>query len=147
MGQEIEKIKFSEEDFSSFRSILVNETATLKHWLENDILCNDRLVGGFEIESWILNSSLLPAASNKEFLELFDNPLVVPELALFNLEFNNVPCILEDSFFSKNHKDIEYLWSNAQTTAKKLKDPSSLLMIGTLPTLSISDLNEIQCLI
>ena len=142
MGQEIENTKFSEKDFSSFRSILVNETATLEHWLKNNILSNDSLVGGFEIESWILNSSLLPAASNKEFLELFDNPLAVPELALFNLEFNNIPCLLENSFFSKNHRDIEYLWTNAQTTAKKLRDPSSLLMIGTLPTLSLSDLNE-----
>lgn len=142
MGQEIENIKFSEKDFTLFTSALIKETAILEDWLKNNKLCNDKLVGGFEIESWILDSSLLPASSNKEFLERFNNALVVPELALFNLEFNNIPHILEKSFLSKVQAEIESIWSNAQKTAQQLSDPSSLLMIGTLPTLRLSDLNE-----
>lgn len=142
MGQEIENTKFSEKDFALFQSALISETATLEDWLKNDKLSNDNLVGGFEIESWILDSSLLPASYNKEFLQRFDNPLVVPELALFNLEFNNTPHRLEKTFLSKIHSEIETLWNSAQKTATTLDKPASLLMIGTLPTLRLSDLNE-----
>jgi hypothetical protein len=142
MGQEINTITFTEKDFSSFNSALIHETEILEDWLKNDKFCNDKFMGGFEIESWILDSSLRPAPVNKEFLEKFKNPLVVPELALFNLEFNNIPHLLEKNFLSIIHSEINTLWLQAQLTAKQLQNPSSLLLIGTLPTLSISDLNE-----
>lgn len=142
MGQEIANTKFSKQDFELFQSALEKETATLGRWLSANKLCNDKLVGGFEIESWILNSSLLPASVNNEFLTRFDNPLVVPELAVFNIEFNNIPRTLDGSFFSQLHNNTEKLWISAHKTAMQLSEPSTLLLIGTLPTLKLSDLNE-----
>ena len=142
MGQEIEKTKFSKKDFDTFQSFLNQETEKLIEWFEDGVFANDQLVGGFEIESWLIDSTFRPAPVNKEFLEQFNNSLASPELARFNLEFNNTPRNLTDSAFSEFHNDIEKTWISAQNIAKNLTPPSSLLLIGTLPTLQLSDLNE-----
>lgn len=142
MGQEITNTKFTDQDFSVFRTTLEQETRVLKDWLDQDILCNDGLVGGFEVESWILDSSFLPAPYNSEFIECFNSPLAVPELARFNLEFNNTPQRLEHSVFTKFYNELKQTWENAKEIANRLTFPSSLLLIGTLPTLRLADLNE-----
>ncbi len=141
MGQEIEKTFFAKKDFEQFQSYLEDETNKLIAWFEQGVLANNKLVGGFEIESWLLSRSLAPAPVNKEFLERFNNPLASPELARFNLEFNNVPRNLTTSVFSDFYEEMLTTWSNAENVAKKLNDPTSLLMIGTLPTLKLADLN------
>ena len=142
MGQEIEKTCFSKEDFETFQSYLEQETNQLIEWFDQDILANDGLVGGFEIESWLLSNSLEPAPVNKEFLEQFNNPLATPELANFNLEFNNLPRNLTTTAFTDFYEELSSTWNHAEAIAKNLSDPASLLMIGTLPTLKFSDLNE-----
>ena len=86
MGQEIKNTTFSKNDFRIFRSCLKQETKTLSDWFQQGILSNDRLVGGFEIESWILDHAFKPAPVNKEFLKCFNSPLASPELASFSLE-------------------------------------------------------------
>ena len=103
MGQEITNTSFSKKDFRIFRSYLKQETKILNEWFEQGVLSNDGLVGGFEIESWILDQALSPAPVNKEFLEHFNNPLATLELATFNLEFNNLPRDLKNAVFSNFH--------------------------------------------
>ena len=142
MGQEITSTNFTEHDFSFFRSTLEHETRVLSTWLNQDSLCNDGLVGGFEVESWILDTSFLPAPFNSEFIEKFNSPLAVPELARFNLEFNNTPLPLENSVFTKFYNELMQTWENAKDIANRLTHPSTLLLIGTLPTLRLTDLNE-----
>ncbi len=142
MGQEITSTSFSKKDFKNFRAYLKQETIKLHEWFEQDILAKDGLVGGFEIESWLLDPSLRPAPVNKEFLEHFNSTLASPELARFNLEFNNIPRNLTNSVFSSFHTELENTWKHAQAVAKNLSAPSSLLLIGTLPTLRLADLNE-----
>ena len=142
MGQEITNTFFSKKDFRKFRSYLKQETLKLHEWFEQDILAKDGLVGGFEIESWLVDPSLRPAPVNKEFLEQFNNPLASPELAQFNLEFNNIPRNLTNSALSSFQAELENTWKHAQAVTKNLSAPSSLLLIGTLPTLRLSDLNE-----
>ena len=142
MGQEIENKVFTKDDYVKFRQYLEKETELLTSWFNDGALSNDGLMGGFEIESWLLNESFQPAPNNKEFIAKFDSDLASPELAKFNLEFNNTPLELLDSALSDFHQESINIWENAQKVAANLSDPSSLLLIGTLPTLSLSDLNE-----
>lgn len=142
MGQEITNTSFSEKDFDLFASYLKDETNTLCQWYAQGALANDELVAGFEIESWLLNDSLQPALVNEEFLEKFASDLATPELAQFNLEFNNQPNILKTSAFYDFHKEMDATWQHAKKIANNLSTPASLLLVGTLPTLEISDLNE-----
>ncbi len=142
MGQEIEKTFFSEDDYNKFRQVLEQETTLLTSWFNDGALSNDGLMGGFEIESWLLDKSLQPAPVNKEFLDRFDSELATPELAKFNLEFNNTPRKLSGSVLSDFHKDLLNTWERAEKIADSLSLSSSLLLIGTLPTLNLSDLNE-----
>jgi hypothetical protein len=142
MGQEIEKTFFSKDDYDQFRQYLENETSELEAWINDSVLANDSLMGGFEIESWLLNESLQPAPLNKEFLDRFDSSLATPELAQFNLEFNNIPRELSATALSDFHKELLDTWGQAVNVAHGLSLPASLLLIGTLPTLNLSDLNE-----
>lgn len=142
MGQEIKEAFFLEKDFDIFRSYLERETKLLQNWCCNNMLANDGLVGGFEIESWLLDQNFNPALVNEEFLHQFDNALASPELARFNVEFNNTPHLLTGSVFSMFQKELENTWKHANDIVAKLSSPSSLLLIGTLPTLMLSHLNE-----
>ena len=142
MGQEIKETTFSKNDFRIFRSCLKQETKILSDWFQQGILSNDGLVGGFEIESWILDRAFRPAPINKEFLKYFNSPLASPELASFSLEFNNLPRNLIDTVFSDFHTELKNTWKQAQDVAKNLSIPSTLLLIGTLPTFQLSSLSE-----
>lgn len=142
MGQEITNTSFSKKDFKIFHSCLKRETEILREWFKQGVLSNDSLVGGFEIESWLLDRTYRPVPINKEFLEQFNNPLASPELAKFSLEFNNSPRKLINSVFSNFHMELEDTWKQAQDVARDLSTPSLLLLIGTLPTFQLSALNE-----
>ena len=142
MGKEIKNTIFSKDDFDRFQYYLEKETIQLMEWFEDGVLINEELMGGFEIESWLLSKSLQPAPVNKEFLENFDRTLATPELARFNLEFNNTPRKLTNSVFTEFHEELTQTWEKAQHVAEQLSSPSSILLIGTLPTLLLSDLNE-----
>ena len=142
MGQEIEKTIFSKEDYDQFRHYLKKETSNLVEWFNDGVLTNESLMGGFEIESWLIDDALLAAPVNQEFLDRFNSSLATPELAQFNLEFNNLPRNLSATVLADFHDEILDTWKQAVKVANNLSIPSSLLLIGTLPTLNLSDLNE-----
>ena len=142
MGQEIKNTVFSKDDYVQFRQHLEQETALLTSWFNEDTLSNEGLMGGFEIESWLLNELFQPALVNKEFITEFDSDLATPELAKFNLEFNNTPRELSGTALSDFHHESINIWKHAEKVADGLSLPTSILLIGTLPTLNISDLNE-----
>jgi len=48
----------------------------------------DASIGGFELEAWLVDHQHRPAPINEAYLARLQNPLVVPELAQFNVEFN-----------------------------------------------------------
>jgi len=48
-------------------------------------------VGGFELEAWLVDDDFAPALVNERFMRTMDDPLVAPELARFNVEFNSRP--------------------------------------------------------
>ena len=86
MGQEICQSHFTRQDFRRFRARLRQETATLSDWLHTGRFVPTGGVAGFEIEAWLVDRHGQPAPLNRVFLERLADPLVVPELSLFNIE-------------------------------------------------------------
>jgi hypothetical protein len=75
---------------------------------------------------------------NQRFLEVLDNPLVVPELSVFNVELNTPPLRLHGNVFAGMRQGLESLWRTCAQHAASLD--VELAMIGILPTVQESDL-------
>lgn len=132
MGSEVTQRFFEAEDFSQFRTRLDEETALLKKTFDDEAFSTRGDVAGFELEAWLVNQSGDPLADNEHFLNALDSPLVVPELAKFNIELNGSPCALTGKVFSRMHDELSATWQRCLDTADKLG--CHLITIGTLPT-------------
>jgi gamma-glutamyl:cysteine ligase YbdK (ATP-grasp superfamily) len=140
MGQEINNSHFKKHDFHVFKSRLREETALVKRWFdEQSFAVTPTNIAGLELEAWLVDNQLQPAPINKIFLDRLNNPLVVPELSVFNVEFNVNPVALHGDALSRLHTALEQVLTSSNQTAAELD--SSLLMIGILPTVKEQDLN------
>jgi hypothetical protein len=140
MGQEIDRIQFSGEDFTRFSRQLREETRLLESLMaagrfSECLPC----VAGVEIEGWLLDRHYFPVADNQRFLALLGDPLVVPELSRFNIEMNCQPRVLAQDVLSLLSGDLNALWQRCFSTAHACEH--TLLLIGILPTLRESDLS------
>ena len=52
------------------------------------------------MEAWLVDGEGAPVCENENFLENLASPLVVPELAKFNVELNGSPCALTGRVFT-----------------------------------------------
>ncbi|MEJ2593170.1 MAG: glutamate--cysteine ligase [Candidatus Thiodiazotropha sp.] len=133
MGQEIPSSRFGEEDFTEFRHRLEAETRLLSRWFDAGRFTSPDTIGGLELEACLLDAAGDPAPRNQTLLEGFDEPLVVPELATFNLEFNTRARPLHGDVFSRMADELGGLWRRCSARADELA--LQLGMIGILPTL------------
>jgi gamma-glutamyl:cysteine ligase YbdK (ATP-grasp superfamily) len=132
MGKEITRSHFNKRDFSAFESRLREETALLQEWFEHDGFSPTHGVGGFEVECWLIDAEGYPAPNNDRFLEKLQSPLVVPELAKFNIEINTPPRRLQGSALRRMQENLDNLWKRCNETAAIMN--SRLIMTGILPT-------------
>ena len=132
MGSEVTHRFFEAEDFSRFRENLDAETALLKSLFDEQGFSERGDVAGFELEVWLVDSKGEPLPDNERYLEALSSPLVVPELAKFNIELNGSPCALTGRVFSRLHDELEATWARCRQTADALG--CGLVTIGTLPT-------------
>ena len=88
MGQEIDDARFSRRDFDQFHRKLTEETKLLAQLFAENAFQSCHPVAGIELEAWLVDRHFQPAPINKIFLKELDSPLVSPELATFNVEFN-----------------------------------------------------------
>jgi hypothetical protein len=139
MGEEIATSHFSQEDFILFKEILVRETGLLGDWFAQNAFEEKHGIGGFELEAWIVDKQGTPLAINDQLLDILNNPLVVPELARFNVELNAPPYQLEGDALSRMHAILSKTWKDCITAADKLG--STLMMIGILPTVQEEELS------
>ncbi|MDQ2696195.1 MAG: glutamate--cysteine ligase [Pseudomonadota bacterium] len=140
MGQEIVSSQFSAQDFAAFAARLREETALLEALFAGHRFAADTSIGGFELEAWLVDAAGRPAPLNQAFLERLDNPLVVPELSVFNVEFNTPQRPLHGPALRQMHAALDDLWDAAGRTAADLN--AGLAMIGILPTVREQDLTE-----
>jgi len=139
MGQEIENSHFSKRDFVAFDRRLREETELLGSWFRDGVFSDTAGKGGFELEAWLVDGCGRPAGINREYLERLDNPLVVPELATFNVELNSTPLTLEGDALSRMARELESTWTGCNRVAAEME--VRMAMIGILPTVRSEQLN------
>ncbi|MEN8107291.1 MAG: glutamate--cysteine ligase [Pseudomonadota bacterium] len=139
MGQEIEASRFTPEDFVEYAECLRKETELLGRWFRDEIFSARDRMGGFELEAWLVDDNARPAPINDVFLKHLDNPMVVAELARFNVELNDHPQHLWGSALSRFEASLGATWKQCLQAAADLQ--AHLLMIGILPTVREAELN------
>lgn len=132
MGDEIENRFFAAEDFSAFRTRLDEETGLLEEHFARGEFSERGDVAGFELEAWLVDDRGDPSPSNGAFLDELRNPLVVPELAAYNVELNCSPSALRGRVFTRLEDELEATLGACRQTARKLG--LGLVTIGILPT-------------
>ena len=140
MGEEIQRRHFDAEDFRRFRRNLDSETHLVSDLFERDELSVRGDMVGFELEAWIVNADGHPHPENRRLLEIVANPLVVPELAAFNVELNGSPSALQGNVFSRIHDELSATWEICRSGAAELG--CRLATIGILPTIRPELLNS-----
>lgn len=139
MGQEITTDHFHKRDFHRFEQALAAETELLEEWFSASRFHGTDPVVGFELEAWLVDGSLQPSPSNTTFLHNLDDPLVVPELASFNVEINGTPQPLNGTPFTSLAEELNQTWSKGESAAADMG--LGLAMVGILPTLQPNHLN------
>lgn len=138
MGQEITQADFDEATFKEYGRRLSMETQLLESMLRTGRFSDKGEIGGYELESWLLDHNYYPAPINQAFLTRLNNPLVVPELSRFNVELNGLPQSLRGNFLSTFEREISHNWNQCQDIAHQMD--SVLIMIGILPSIRQADL-------
>jgi gamma-glutamyl:cysteine ligase YbdK (ATP-grasp superfamily) len=136
MGDEINRRYFDAEHFSGFRERLDQESDLLRSYFSNGEFSRRGDMAGFELEAWLVDSSGNPAPRNEEFLARINNPLVVHELAAFNVELNGSPSSLNGRVFSRLHDELAATWNSCRKTASEMG--LHIASIGILPTITES---------
>jgi gamma-glutamylcysteine synthetase len=138
MGQEITQTRFDDDTFREYERRLFHEAELLWTELSEGHFSDTGEIGGYELESWLVDHNYFPAPINQTFLARLNNPLVVPELSRFNVELNGAPLPLRGNVLSAISRELNQNWQLCQEVAHELD--SVLMMIGILPTVRQSDL-------
>ena len=138
MGQEISSTHFSPEDYTRFSHKLTEETQRLHQWCHENHFSTKKAVIGLEMEAWLVDHNNQPAPINNQYLTTLNDPLVVPELAQFNVELNVQPQELANYGLRKIHTELENVWQRCRNCATDLD--SRIMLIGILPTAKDTDL-------
>jgi CBS domain-containing protein len=93
---------------------------------------------GAEQEVFLIDRAGAPAPVAMEVLDRLNSPLVSTELALFNLEINLPPVLLEDGCFSSMAATLKELLARVSAAAEP--SGAEVVLAGILPTLRASDL-------
>jgi gamma-glutamyl:cysteine ligase YbdK (ATP-grasp superfamily) len=133
MGQDIEDRAFTEDDFREFEARLRAETALLERWFDEDRFSGAPRTAGFELEAWLVDRRHhAPSPQIDALLESVDDPLIVPELARFNLELNSTPVRLGGKALSRMHDELVNTLRHCRDAAAPLN--AEVGTIGILPT-------------
>ena len=139
MGEEISHHHFGEAEFARFRQRLGQETVLLAEWFQARAFSTRVPVAGLELEAWLVDPKGRPASVNRDFLAAVGNPLLVPELAQFNVEFNVDPAPLCGGVLSRLHRQLAQTWGESERVAAGIGG-TRLAMIGILPSVRQQDL-------
>ena len=140
MGDEISRSQFVDADFEAFRERLAAETALLCQWFEDKAFSTHVPVCGLELEAWLIDPKARPAAVNQAFLKAMDDPMVVAELAQFNVELNVHPQALSGRALSRLQEELESTWHKSERVADGISG-TRLMMVGILPSVRQQDLS------
>ncbi|MDH3289319.1 MAG: glutamate--cysteine ligase [Betaproteobacteria bacterium] len=138
MGREITQVRFDPVDYTSFRERVEAETRIFETWWREGQFDRSAYMGGFELEAWLVDRECRPFPENEAYLKRLASPLVVPELARFNVELNGTPQRLAGRALRTLEDELVATWQRCQKAAQALG--GALAMIGILPTVRERDL-------
>ncbi|WPL18834.1 carboxylate-amine ligase [Thiorhodovibrio winogradskyi] len=133
MGQDITDSRFKPSDFAEFQRRLEHETDHLARLFAEDGLAAGPRELGVELETYLIDRHGAPADAIESVLAALDDPLVVPELARFNLELNTAPRRLHGNAFSTLGAELDARLARCRQAAAA--DGARVVAIGILPTL------------
>lgn len=139
MGQEITSTHFNKQDFTRFAERLAIESALLKSWFEEGRFAQCAPIIGAEIEAWLVDQHCRPAPINREYLAALADPMVVPELASFNIELNTTPLALSGDVFGAMAREVTARLDRCVVQARKMG--IEIMTMGILPTVREQDLS------
>lgn len=139
MGSQSVKAIQSLEDRKDFVSHILNDIEAFEYMLQHNLFENDVQRVGAEQELCIVDKHFRPATNSLQILEKVNDPHFTTELALFNLEINLDPFVLQKDCFSKIEKQLQQLINKGNQAANDLDD-SKIVLTGVLPTIRKKDL-------
>ena len=138
MGQEV-KTERKPEAIRAFTKAILRDLHALERILDEGLIESGVRRIGAEQEMFLVDRGWRPAPRAMEVLgRLEDDPQFTTELALFNLEVNLEPLLLEDDCLSELESDVRSKLEIAQNAAHE--EGAEVLLAGILPTLNKSDL-------
>jgi gamma-glutamyl:cysteine ligase YbdK (ATP-grasp superfamily) len=140
MGRDIEPIKISGEDRRVYRDKLRRSLDVFDRMLRERAFEPNAARVGQEIELNLVDEHGVPSMRNEDVLDAIANPAWATEVGQFNLEINVPPRDLAGDAVVGLEGEIRESLNAADTKARSVG--SQLVMIGILPTLRKSDVNE-----
>jgi len=137
MGIEINRTRFSDQDYLDFRGRLEENLTTLRQLLAEPAFgCGPRSLGA-ELEMYIVDGEGNPLHANREILAAADDAQLTLELNRYNLEYNLSPYLLSATPFAATEQEILAKLAHLSTVAATVG--GRIVPIGILPTLRQSD--------
>lgn len=132
MGRDIAASRFTDQDLAEFASRLTRETKLLEDWFATDRIETGEPSVGAELEACLVDARMAPAPKVEPLLARLADPLVMAELATFNLEMNTEPRPLRGDCLSRLAGELTGRLDGCRTAAAELG--ARVLAIGILPT-------------
>ncbi|MEV0586496.1 glutamate--cysteine ligase [Nonomuraea sp. NPDC050310] len=146
MGEELDKERFTEQEFAVFGERLVEQLAAFRELLDRPGFGQgDTTIGG-ELELFLIDKMGDPLPRNEELLEAIGDPRLTLELGRFNLEGNLTPVPLAGSPFRAMGDELQEITALVDRAAGELDvdgddggGGGGAIPIGILPTLGTGD--------
>ncbi|MGC5342361.1 glutamate--cysteine ligase [Streptomyces sp. DT171] len=140
MGKEINQSEFEESDYSIFRERLTDCLTALEKVVDSPGFGRCETTVGAELEMFLMTDDGRPTALNEQVRRTVADDRVALEVDQFNLEVNLRPVPLRGRPFTAMRSETEELLSAVAAAAGA--HGAAPVMIGTLPTLTRSDLGR-----
>ncbi|MFQ5678691.1 MAG: glutamate-cysteine ligase family protein [Gemmatimonadota bacterium] len=140
MGERHAQPASDPEELRLFTRRLLRDVKALETMLEGDLIESGIRRIGAEQEMFLVDEEGRPAPLAREVLKRTEDPRIVPELGLFNLEFNTHPVRFERDCLRRLEADVEALLAETREVVRECG--GRVVLIGILPTLRKSDLDE-----
>jgi CBS domain-containing protein len=138
MGQDVTGEPTGPEAIRSFTRALLRDLRALEQMVQDDMFESGIRRIGAEQEMFLVNPGWRPAPVSTEVLDRLEGPFTT-ELALFNLEANVEPEVLEGGCFSRIEARVQELVDQVRAAASESN--ARVALVGILPTLTKSDLS------
>ncbi|WP_283139433.1 glutamate-cysteine ligase family protein [Rhizohabitans arisaemae] len=140
MGRDVPAIVFSHDDRRRFRDKVRRCLDAFALMLRDSRFDFDRPLAGLEIELNLVDDAGEPTMKNAQVLEAIAAPDWATELGRFNVEINIEPQRLSGDGFLRLEQTVRARLNHADARAQTVG--SHMMLVGILPTLRESDVNE-----